>query len=176
MLTRRFLLSTVTPAIAAAALVGCTTTTVNGVTTVTLNVAQVNGWAQAVLNSIALVAGLTGVVGTPVAATIMALEPVVSADLTAFDTATNGSLVLTFDSTSPSKVASSLLQDAQTVLSAVVAAVPQVPSAMEQTAQEYLQALKTVVGFFQAAMGSVAASAVKAPMTEAQALKVLNVH
>lgn len=175
MLRRKFLSTT---AIAAAGLVAaCTTSTVNGVTTVTLNTAQVNSWAQAFLNGAQLVANLPGIMGTPLGLTIAGIAPVISADVSAFNTATGGSLVLTYDRTSPVKAVDSLLADGHTLLTDALTAIPQVPATIAADAQTYLQALKTIVSLFEAALGGTTAAAVaKAPMSEGAALKALGVH
>jgi hypothetical protein len=174
MLTRRTLVSAIPGIAAAGALAACSSTTTNGVTTITLNVAQANSWAQALLNATTLVAGLPGIVGTPPALAVMAVEPLISADLTAFNTAANGQIVLTYDRTTPAAAVTSLAADGQKLVSDVQAAIGNVASAQLSVAQEYLAAVKTIVSFFQAAVGSVAAAA-PSGMTEARALAVLKV-
>lgn len=162
------------PAVGALALLtGCTSTTTNGVTTVTINVAQANAWGQALLNATSLVTSLPGVVGTPPALAISAIEPLISADLTAFNTAANGQLVLTYDRSTPASAVTSLAADGQKLVSDVQAAIGTVASGQLQTAQTYLAAVKTIVSLFQAAAGSVTAAAAPGGMTEAQALAVL---
>ena len=175
MLTRRTLVASVPVLAAAGALAACSTQKVNGVTTITLNVAQANAWAQALLNATTLVAGLPGIVGTPPALAVMAIEPLISADITAFNTAAGGKLVLTYDSTSPAAAVTSLAADGQKLVSDVQAAIGTVASGALQTAQTYLAAVKTVVSFLQAAAGSSAAAA-PVGMSEADALKTLGVH
>ena len=175
MLTRRTLVAAVPGIAAAGALAACTSTTTNGVTTVTINVAQANAWGQALLNAITLVAGLPGIVGTPPALAVMAIEPMISADLTAFNTAANGKLVLTYDRTTPAAAVTSLAADGQKLVADVQAAIGTVASGALQTAQTYLAAVKTIVSLFQAAAGSVSAAAASG-MTEAQALTVLKAH
>jgi hypothetical protein len=150
---------------------GCTTSTVNGVTTVTLNVAQVNAWGQALVNSTTLVAGLPGINATPEAQAIKLVGPMISGDLAAFNKAANGALSLTFNTTSPAAGITSLVTDAQTLLNDTSAAIG---SNLGGVAQEYLDAIKTVVSLIQAATAtSLVAGAT--PMTEAQALATLGV-
>lgn len=174
MLTRRSIVSAIPGIAAVGALAACSSTTTNGVTTITLNVAQANAWAQAALNAVTLVTSLPGIVGTPPALAIIAVEPLISADLTAFNTAANGQLVLTYDRTSPAAAVTSLAADGQKLVTAVQAAIGNVASSAMQTAQTYLAAVKTIVSLFQAAAGSVAASA-EMGMSEGDALKTLGV-
>lgn len=175
MLTRRTLVSAIPGIAAAGVLAACTSTTTNGVTTVTINVAQANAWGQALLNAITLVAGLPGIVGTPPALVVMAIEPMISADLTAFNTAANGQLVLTYDRSTPAAAVTSLAADGQKLVSDVQAAIGSVASSALQTAQTYLAAVKTIVSLFQAAAGAVTAAAAPG-MTEVQAMTVLSRH
>lgn len=171
MLTRRTIISAI-PGITAAGVLAACAKTDNGIV---LNVAQVDAWGQAALNAAQLVATLPGIVGTAPAAAITAFAPMISADLKAFDTAAGGKVSLIIDKTSPANVANSLLNDFQSLLNDLVAAVPNVASAQMQQAQTYLNAFKTIVSLFQAAMGSMTASASASAMTEAQALKTLRV-
>ena len=154
-----------------AALAACgvvSSTTSNGVTTITVNVAQVAAWGAAIKNGAALIAGLPGIAGTPQGAVVMAIVAVVTADLAAFSTAAGGSVSLTFNSTSVPAAVSSLLTDAQGALGNVGATVL-------ATAQTYVAAVQTIVALFESALGSTAVGASAPKMTEAQALTVLGV-
>lgn len=169
MLSRRTLISAI-PTIAAAGALAACAKTANGIV---LNVAQVDAWGQAALNAAQLVATLPGIAGTAPSVAIAAFAPMISADLKAFDAAAGGKVELTIDTSSPANIANSLLNDFQSLLNALVVAVPNVASTQAQQAQTYLSAFKTIVSLFQAAMGSMTASASAGSMSEAQALKAL---
>jgi hypothetical protein len=176
-MNRRAFLAT-TGLAAVGALAACATTTSNGTTTLTLDTAKVDSYAQAALSGITLVASLPGITGTPQAAAVTALAPVVSADLKAFDASTNGALTLTFTAASVPAAVQSVLNDINTVLAAVRTAVTQVGTAQMATAQTYVDALQTIYAVFTAAVGTpVAGVALSSkPMTEAQALATLQVR
>ena len=156
----------------AAALSACgliTTTTTNGVTTITVNVAQLNNWGQAILNAGTMLAPLIPGVGPAV----MAILNLVSSDLAAVNKTAGGSVSLTFDSTSVPAALTSLLADGQKLIGTVSPALPAAASSVATEAQTVVNALQTVVSVLAATLGSVAA--VKPVMTEAQALQVLGV-
>jgi hypothetical protein len=166
--------SALAPLIAGLAACGVvTTTTTNGVTSLTINVAQLNNWGQAFINMATLLAPLIG----PVGVTVLTIGTVAKADLTAVDAAAGGSLSLSFDSTSVPAVISSLLADGQKIVSTVGAGVTSgAISALSAEAQTYLTAGETILSLFSAALGSVAASASTPRMTEASALAALRVN
>lgn len=176
-ISRRAILGT-SALLPAAALVGCgivTTTKVNGVTTITVNVAQINAWAQAFGNGAAMVAGLPGIVGTPAGAAIAAISALVKVDAAAFNTAAAGSLTLTFNATSVPASIQSIVTDGQTLLNATKAAIPQVPAAAATLANTYLNAIATLVSLAEAAITTKVGTP-HTPMTEGAALAVLRVH
>lgn len=156
-----------------------TENTTNGVTTITVNTAQINAWGQAFVNASKLVASLPGITGTTTGVAILAVGTVVGADLTAFNTAAKGSLSLTFNSTSIPAAVTSILTDGSTLLTDSKAALSDVAATATTTAQTYIDAVETVVSLFQAAVGSVAVGAAlgaTSKMTEAQALATLKVQ
>jgi len=161
--------------IPALAVAGCgivTTTTTNGVTTVTINVAKIDSYAKAFGAFTSAVAGVPGI--APFLTTVEVAESMALQDLAAFDAATNGQLVLTFDATSVPASITSILDDGRAVLTAIQTALPQ--TAIIGTVLDAVNAVKTIVMLFEALLpsfGAVAAS--RAPMSEAQALAVLGV-
>lgn len=164
-----------------AALAACgvfTSTTTNGVTTITINVAQVNAWGAAFINAAALVSGLPGIAGTPAGLAIVAVGAVAKTDLAAFTATAGASVSLTFDKTSAPAAIQSLLTDGQTLLTDAQGALGSVAPASLGSAQTYVAAIQTIVSLFTAAMG-VSASTAKvsatAPMSEANALASLGV-
>ncbi|MDE2469423.1 MAG: hypothetical protein KGL35_11920, partial [Bradyrhizobium sp.] len=107
---------------------------------------------------------------------------IITTDAAAFDKAAGGKLALTFDATSIPATFRSIVDDAQTILSTIAAALPS--TAVVGTALQIVSAVKTVVLLIEAmvpplapaaaARGGVMAS--MAPMTEADALAVLLPH
>ena len=160
---------------------GCgivTTTTTNGVTTITINVAKINQYAQAFASAVATVLGVPGVAVLlgPYLTPFQAIAGAVVQDIAAFNTATNGAAVLTYDSTSIPSAVTSVLNDGKSILSTISQALPQ--TAIVGTLMSAVNAVQTIVMLFEALLPTVAASraAIPPPMTEAQALAVLGVH
>ena len=179
LLCRRALLrsSALVPALALLTRCGAVTqTTTNGVTTVKINVAQIDTWFAALDSGASLVLSLTGVAATPAGLALTAIGATISADLKAFDTATKGQATLTFDTTSVPSFVLALETDANNLLTNVKTAVSGAVATDVTTAQNYLNAVETVVSLFMAEFGSltVGAAAGAAPkMSEADALAVL---
>jgi hypothetical protein len=178
-ITRRTALRGTVALSAASLLAACnavTTTTTGGVTTVTVNVAQLTAWGQAVVSGAQLIAGLPGIVGTAAGATISAVATAAGIDLRAFAAAAGASQTLTFNNTSIPAAIQSLAADGQTLLIDAAGALGGVPAASLQTAQTYINAVQTIVVLLQAAIGTAPAAATLAPrMSETQALAVLGV-
>ena len=147
------------------------TTTTNGVTTVTVNVADVVAYAQAGINAASLVGSLV-----PGGAAIVAVGSTIAVDLAAFSKATAGQVTLTWNATSVPALVRSLLGDVQQLLADVTAAVPQVPASVASQASTYLSALSTVVTLFEALVAPASVAAAKPiSMTRLQALSALGV-
>lgn len=172
-ITRRAFLGTAP----AAALAGCgviTTTSAGSGTTVTVNTARADAWGQAFINAASMLAPFAGAA----APAILAIGAVAKADLAAFDTASGGSLVLTFPSGSvPAKLAA-VLADGQKLLAAAQA---DMPAKIGTEAQTALNALATIVSTAEAVVGvsptlAAARLSATAPMSESAALKVLKVQ
>ena len=135
----------------AAPVAACTTSNVNGVSTVTLNVAETVAWGQAVANAAVLFAGFPGVPAS-VSTTMTTLAGLISADLTAFKAAAGNSVTLSFAATSPNAAVTSLLNDGQTVLTDASGVVKGVAAQYLAQAQTALNSLKTIMSIFQAVM------------------------
>lgn len=104
------------PSVPAAALMGCSISESNGVTTVTLNVSEVDSYCQAIVTGAKAVLGLSpvaGALGTASVATITAALTVFAAAVTAWDKSSGGSETFTLDSSSWSSVGSTLISDAE---------------------------------------------------------------
>lgn len=152
-----------------------TTTTTNGKTTVSVDVSKIDAWGQAFSNAGLLILGLPGVSALPIGAAITAGIALVKADLAAFDTAAGGNVTLTFDTSSVPAFVQSVLADGKTLL-ADVSGVPGALSSTVQTeANEYVQALATIVSVFSATIGSMVAAAAPGGMSEGTALATLRV-
>lgn len=154
-----------------------TTNTTNGMTTVTLNVAQVNKWAQAFENGAKLIGGLPGIVGMPAAAVLMGVSALIADDIAAVNVAAGGAVALTFDSTSIPNAVSSLLADAQTLLKNAAAAVPASVNAVIATANTYVAAISELVSVLELSILPAAPTASVASATaQAHALAVLGIE
>lgn len=155
-------------------LAGCgifSTNTTNGVTTVTLNVANAEAWGNAFINAATLISSLAGVAGTAAGTAIAATGATAKTDLATFVAQAGSQVTLIFDTTSVPAFVTSLLGDGQT-LSGLAGGV--ITSTSTTVAQSYLTALQTIVALFQAAVSTTAAAA-PMKMTQAQALATLRV-
>jgi hypothetical protein len=177
-ITRRHLLAASAVLPVGAALAGCVASTVNGVTTVTVNLATVDAYAQAIGNAVttlltipALSTGL-GVLGV---ATITTASTDVTKSISALDTANAGSESFTFSTASVPAALASLQADANTIVSNVGTVVTSLGSTLAANVTTTVDALETVVSLLTALVPTGAVSAVKLKMTEAQALAVLGV-
>lgn len=156
---------------------GCASNTVDGITTVTINVATIDAWATALNNSTNLILSLSGVGATPAGVAILAVGDSLAADIKAFDAATKGQTTLTLNGTAVPAALASLEADANTLLANVKTAVGGVAATDVATAQNYLSAIETVVSLVEASVPSLTVGAPlrAAPrMSEAQALAVLS--
>jgi hypothetical protein len=173
--TRRIALLSAASLLALAGCSAVTSTTTNGVTTITVNVADINAWAQAFLNGATFLLALPGVAALPAASLIGLALAAVKTDLAAFDSAAGGNVTLTFNSTSIPAAIKSVLTDGRTLLSDAAGVPGAVPATVQATASEYVQALETVVSTFAAAVGQITAGAALGAMPIATALSVLRV-
>jgi hypothetical protein len=166
----------VAPAVAACD--AFTTTTTNGVTTITVNVAKLDAYGQAFINGANLLLSLPGVSTLPAAALITAILGVLKTDLATFDASAAGNVTLSFDSTSIPAAIQSVLTDGKTLLTDANSVLGSAEQAVVSTAQTYINAISTVVSLFAAEIGqmTVGAAMGAAPMSEAQALSVLGVR
>lgn len=118
MLTRREFLA----ATSALTLGACTVTENGNVTTVTLNVAQVDAYAKVAASGVTTVlsiAAVASVIGAPAVAIINTAVAALTAAIAQFDTASGGSVNVTYDSTSVKTAFDTVLADFGTVLTDV---------------------------------------------------------
>ena len=164
-------------------LMGCnvvTTTTTNGTTKVTINVASVDKYGQA------FKIGVQTFLGFPGVSTLLGsyLEPfaaivaTVTTDLAAFDNAAAGQVEFDITTSSALTLVTSILAAGQKALALVQTALPQ--TAIIGTILNWLNAMQTIVELFMALLPGIAGAKVRdgvlatvAPMEEKQALAVL---
>ena len=179
-MNRRHLLRTTALALVAAPIAACSvfqSTTTNGVTTITVNVAKLDAYGQAFINGGTMLLDLPGISTLPAAAAVATVLAVLKTDIAAFDTATQGQATLTFDATSVPAAVQSVLADGKTLLTDARSVLGTAEQAAASTAQTYIDAIQTVVSIFSATIGQITAGARAGavPMTETQALAVLRV-
>lgn len=169
--TRRTVLHTTGLLSAAYLLQAASCTTQNGTSTLTVDVAAVDAWGQALINAASLIAPLV----SPVAgAAVAAFGPMLSADLTAFDKAANGQISLTFTAATMPAALRSLLADGQSLLQDAAGPVQASNSTQAKT---YLTAAETIVALIRSALGATTVGAAAGGrMTEGEALMALQVR
>jgi hypothetical protein len=180
-LTRRRALTAASVFIPAALLAACgivTTTTTNGITTITANVARINAWGAAFINAAELISALPGIADTRAGMVVSESSMVITADLSAFAKAAGSAVTLTFDATSIPASMTSLLNDGTTLLHVAQAALPSATGAAVSDAGAYIMALQTIVSLFTAlvAAAPTTTAAAVSPMAEKRALAVLGVR
>lgn len=158
-------------------LAGCSTTTVNGVTTVTLNMARINLWVTAVTKaSQALLADniFASLIGATVSAAMSTAAGKLASLMSALNALANGAATLTFNASSPPAAFSSLMSDLQEISGYVTGVLNTAgPTKIGPQIVNYIQAIQTLVALFVALTSLVAAP--KLPMTENQALIICGV-
>ena len=180
-MNRRHLQRTTALALVAAPIAACSvfqSTTTNGVTTITVNVAKLDAWGQAFINGGTMLLGLPGVATLPAGVEIAAVLVMAKANLAALDAETHGQAMLTFDSTSVPAAIQSVLADGKNLLTDAQGLMDTAAQGTASEVQTYINAIQTVVSIFSATIGQIVAGArVGAPpMTEAHALAVLQVR
>ena len=112
--SRRNLLKNISVGLGAAALAGCAVSTVNGVTTIKLNVSEVVSDTDIAMDVAKTALGFTGV---PAGVVTIVNDGVtlIQTGLTAFKNSSGSSLTLTFDCTSVPAAFTSLIKDIRTV-------------------------------------------------------------
>jgi hypothetical protein len=170
-LTRRNAIRAASAIVPAALLVACgvaTTTTVNGVTTVTVDVAKVNAYAQAGSNfaDAILTNPLITAFILPYSAVITAAKAVIVTDLAAFNKGASGSVVLTFNANSVPLMVSSVLTDLQALAADVVKALP--ATAIVGTVESDIAALAALISLFEAMLGVTPVASVDAASSDSE--------
>lgn len=163
-------------AAASTALAGCvSSSTTNGVTTITVNTATISAYASGLsLVATALGAGLTiAGVGAAVAPAISGIGAMAAQDAKALATATNGQQTFSFNTTSAPAFVTSLLTDATSLKAELNA----LGTALPPTVQTYYNAAMTIASAVQSALSLATAVAAPAPggMSVSDALAVVHV-
>ena len=178
-LSRRNFLRT-SALLGATALTACTVSTSGSTTTVTLNTAKVKAYGQAGINAIATILSITVIasaMGTPAVALIETAGTALAASLTAFSSATNGTLTITYDDTNWKTKVDTILVDlngvATALRSGLSAAQSTVTNPIINTAITAFNALLTVLDAFMGVLGINLSSVTDTQ--EATALKTLAV-
>jgi hypothetical protein len=188
MTTRRHFL-VLSTALVAPSLMAVTCTTNGPVTALTINVAEVNAFAQAAANGAAMVEGDPLILAAITAAApgipqlILLAVNGLAAATAAWNVATSGSATVTYDGTtitSAFQTVSADVQQVATQLGAAAAAVPSVGNKVlagtTATIVDVSNAVKTAVSFLQAMVASVGAPlGAAAPMARVQMFATLRV-
>ena len=188
MTTRRHFL-VLSTALVAPSLMAVTCTTNGPVTALTINVAEVNAFAQAAANGAAMVEGDPLILAAITAAApgipqlILLAVNGLAAATAAWNVATSGKATVTYDDTTITSAFQTVSADVQQVATQLGAAVAAVPSAGNKvlagttaTIVDVSNAVKTAVSFLQAMVASVGAPlGAAAPMARAQMFATLRV-
>lgn len=171
-ISRRHLLSTVP--LLPVALLGCAATTVNGVTTVTLNLATLQNYATAVKNGVATllsIPAISAAIGAAKVAVINAVVADMAAQVVALNTANNGAATLIFTATSVPAALSAFETDAKAIMADVVVAATSLSGSLASNIITTVDALQTILVLGEAVSNGVGATL--PTMSEPQALKIL---
>lgn len=171
---RRHLLSAV-PLLSAVALLGCSNTTVNGVTTLTINLTTLQAYAAAVKNGVATLSSIPVISTALGSAKIVMINAVVAdmaAQVAALNTANNGVATLTFTATSVPAALAAFAADAKAIMADLVVVATSSSGSLAANVVTTVDALQTVLGLGEAVASS-AVGAVPPQMNARQALKIL---
>ena len=188
MTTRRHFL-VLSTALVAPSLMAVTCTTNGPITALTINVAEVNAFAQAAANGAAMVEGDPLILAAITAAApgipqlILLAVNGLAAATAAWNVATSGKATVTYDGTTITSAFQTVSADVQQVATQLGAAVAAVPSAGNKvlagttaTIVDVSNAVKTAVSFLQAMVASVGAPfGAAAPMARSQMFATLRV-
>ena len=188
MTTRRHFL-VLSTALVAPSLMAVTCTTNGPITALTINVAEVNAFAQAAANGAAMVEGDPLILAAITAAApgipqlILLAVNGLAAATAAWNVATSGKATVTYDGTTITSAFQTVSADVQQVATQLGAAAAAVPSAGNKvlagttaTIVDVSNAVKTAVSFLQAMVASVGAPlGAAAPMARVQMFATLRV-
>lgn len=163
---------------------GCKSTTNGSVTTATLDVKTIDNYAQGVINggeALLSAPALTKLLGTTTSTLISNIVGDVGKMLSAFDTAANGAVSISYDNTNGWTAATTILTDAQNLLTTLSTTVSAAQiDGLPDEVRNIIAAVRTVVTLLQTvittAEGLLSTPRMALPMTEAQALHILKVN
>lgn len=162
----------------AALLSACAVSTVNGVTTVTLNLNTVAAYATAMNNGVnmmlsnALISNALGAANTAIVLT--AVKDAAGAVL-ALQTANKGAVSLSFTTSSVPAAFTAFQQDETTIFNSLQTVVTSLGSSISGDLQMAFEAMQTVYTLAMALVSASGVGAPKTPMPESVALLVLGV-
>jgi hypothetical protein len=174
-MNRRFLLRTSALALPALALAACASTTVNGVTTITLNLVTLQAYATAVKNGVSTllsVPALSAALGSAKVAAINALVADMAAQVAALNMANKGVATLTFTVASVPAAVSAFEADASSLMNDVVVVATSLAGSLAANVVTTVDALQTVLAIGEA-VASTSVGAAKPKMGINQALAIL---
>lgn len=181
--SRRHFLALV-PAVALAGCGAVAVNTVNGVTTVNVNVAEATADLSGLAAAAAIFVALPGV-GATLGPAVMAVAPQIiariNAAIPALQQAAGGSQTFTFDTSSAPAFVKTLLADAQALTQDAVGVLPAVGSiGAAQNVGQYAQAVQAlgnaIVALFGGPMKASVAFAAAPPMSRDQALALVGIR
>ena len=171
MLRRNFLISS-----SFLALANCAINSVNGVTTVTVNLATINSYAQAIENGVSILMGIPlisaalGLKGALISGAVSAFASAAAS----LNTTYSGQTSFSFTVKSIPAALTAMEADSQNILNLFETVISASKLKLPSNASTTLSAIQTIVSLI-AALVSFLPMATQTPMTEEQALAVLNV-
>ena len=174
---RRHLLATLPLMSAAAMLGGCAVSTVNGVTTVTLNLNTLESYSIATKNGVATLLSIPLIATALGSAKIVMINAVVAdmaAQVAALNAANKGVATLVFTANSVPAAVAAFEADAKAIMSDVVVVAGSLAGSLASNIVTTVDALQTILALAEA-VAATTASATMPKMTQAQALAVLGV-
>jgi hypothetical protein len=174
-ISRRHLLTTV-PLMGTAVFLGaCSISTVNGVTTMTLNLNTLQAYATAAKNGVTTLLSVPVISTTLGAAQVEEINTVVAdmaAQVAALNTANKGVATLTFSVSSVPAAVTAFESDSKSLMNDVVVVATSLVGSLAANIVTTVDALQTVLALGEA-VSAVSVGAVKPKMSASQALKVL---
>lgn len=176
-LSRRYLLNLFSAAVPAAVLVSCTSTTTNGVTTETINLATVNAYATAIengANTLLAIPLISAAMGPSAVSIVSTATKGVASAISTLNTVYKGQISFSFTVANTPAALDALVTDANQINGAVSAITASAGSEITANEQEIIDALQTVVSTLIALVTG-AVGAAETPLPIGAALLVLGV-
>lgn len=164
-------------ALTPAALLAACVTTSGSITTLTLDTAKIDTDGSAIITALGTVLSAPSIMVLLGADLVPAQAALAAAKLalSQFDALTKGSVSISVDTSQAKALITSLIADAQTILSLVQSIMPNVPSGtLLTTIGNYVAAVLTLIPLIQLAIGLASVKPSKPLMSEADALRIAN--